>query len=228
MIQVLRNVKPQILQANAETWTTEYLRARNNYADNPTPELKKEVEKLEKKYNHDQVKDALKSMFKKKCAFCESTITHIDYGQIEHFKPKSIYPDQCFEWNNFLLSCAICNGTGSKGNKFPLEAEGGPFINPTTEDPDDFFKFEYDNVLKLFIVYPKNRRAVTMLGIIKLNREDLAERRTKEMFKITMVIDKIIKGDQEKLDDFLNFFSDEDDYYAFIKTIIQKVRSKIF
>ena len=64
MIQVLRTAKPQILQANAETWTTEYLQARNNYTDNPTPELKKEVEKLEKKYNHDQVKDALKSMFK--------------------------------------------------------------------------------------------------------------------------------------------------------------------
>ena len=226
MIQVLRTAKPQILQANAETWTAEYLQARNNYAGNSTPELKKEVEKLEKKYNHDQVKDALKGMFKKKCAFCESTITHIDYGQIEHFKPKSIYPDQCFEWNNLLLSCAICNGSGSKGNKFPLEAEGGPFINPTTENPDDFFKFEYDDVLKQYIVFPKNIRAVTMLSLIKINREDLLEKRKAQLKQIVFIIDRI--EDEETLQEFFNLFSEKDDYYAFIKTIIQKVRSKTF
>jgi len=226
MIFVERTVKPAILRDNSETWTREYLQARADYNNNPTEDLKKIAEAKEKRYNQQEIKEALKSMFKKKCAFCESTITHVDYGQIEHFRPKSVYPQLCFEWDNFVLSCAICNGTGNKGNKFPLEADGGPFINPTTENPDDFFIFDYDDILKRFVVLPKNLRAVTMLSIIKLNREDLAEHRTKEMFKIIRIIEKIIQEDKEKLELFLNYFNEEYDYYAFIKTIIQKVRSK--
>jgi uncharacterized protein (TIGR02646 family) len=165
-------------------------------------------------------------MFKHKCAFCESKISQVDYGQIEHFKPKSLYPTLCFEWDNFLLSCSLCNGTGSKGNKFPLDADEGPFINPVEENPDDFFRFEYDETLKQFLVLPKNIRAVTMLKIIKINREELAEHRTKEMFKILRFIDEVIES-REKLELFLNYFSDDYEYYAFIKTIITKVRNNV-
>jgi uncharacterized protein (TIGR02646 family) len=227
MIFVERNNKPQILIDYADTWTKEYLEARNDYEGNKTPEQKKLVEKAEKKYNHNQVKDSLKIMFQKKCAFCESLITHVDYGQIEHFKPKSSYPGLCFDWNNFLLCCSICNGKSNKGDKFPLADEGGPFVNPTEENPDDFFGFEYDSLLKKFIVFPKHERAKTMLGIININREDLLEHRTEYLSKIVDTISQIIEKDQEKLDLFCSYFSEKDEYYAFIKNIFEKVKNNI-
>lgn len=223
MIFVNRTTKPQILEDNAESWTKDYLEARDVVAANPTDANKKAATAIENRYNKTQVKDNLKVMFNHKCAFCESKITHVDYGQIEHFKPKSLYPDLCFEWNNFLLSCSICNGKGNKGDKFPLAHEGGPFINPTEENPDDFFRFEYDTVLKKFVVFPKNDRAKKMLEIIKLNREELANERTRELSKIVSTINRIVENDTTKLEIFKGYFSSNDPYYAFIKNILSQL-----
>jgi len=58
----------------------------------------------------------------------ESEITHIDYGHIEHFKPKGTpaYYEFAVEWNNLLLACGRCNGAENKGAKSPLANKGGP------------------------------------------------------------------------------------------------------
>ena len=40
-------------------------------------------------YAGKEVKDALIGMQHGKCAFCESRITHIAYGDVEHFRPKA-------------------------------------------------------------------------------------------------------------------------------------------
>lgn len=225
MIFVDRTAQPKILRDNAVAWTQAYIKARAEYQANKTDQFEKAMKSAESKYNHEQVKDALKTMFRRKCAFCESTVTHVSYGDIEHFKPKSLYPNLCFDWNNYLLSCSICNGKSNKGNKFPLEDEGGPFINPTIENPDDFFRFEYDAVLKKFVVFPKSIRAVTMLKIININREDLVEDRTLYLSKVINTISKIIEQDTAKLEIFMNEFSAADPYYAFIKTIFAKLRT---
>lgn len=225
MIQITRTGKPNVLELNAENWTEEYLKAKEKYTNDSTQENKKAFERIEKRYNNLEVKDALKIMFKKKCAFCESHITHVDYGQIEHFKPKSKYPELCFEWKNFLLSCAICNGAGNKGNKFPLEADGGPFVNPIDEIPEDFFKFEYDKVTKSFMIFPKNRRALTTIKNLGLNRDDLAENRTNELSKIIYILEKVLgQNEVEVFNNFINLFSAKDQYFAFIKTIFAKVK----
>jgi uncharacterized protein (TIGR02646 family) len=168
-------------------------------------------------------------MFHKKCAFCESRITHIDYGQIEQFKPKSKYPELCFEWDNFLLSCAICNGKSNKGDKFPLEDEGGPLIHPVDENPLDFFKFEYDDLTQTFLMFPSNQRAETTLTILGLNREDLVENRTLELNKILYFLENLIgeNFEEHKFNALEKMFTEKDQYYAFISVLFQKIRSNL-
>lgn len=227
MIFVQRTDQPKVLITNALNWTTEYLAARDNLLADPSEANKKIVSGIEKRYNQQEVKDALKFMFNRKCAFCESTVTHISYGEIEHFKPKSKFPDLCFNWDNFLLSCTVCNGTANKGNKFPSSAEGGPFINPTVENPEDFFTFDYDDKLNRFIVFPKNLRGKTMLQIIKLNREDLVEHRTQILWKILYYLKTIVKKDPALLEEFEKLFSKEDEYLSFVRTMIAKVKSNL-
>jgi hypothetical protein len=39
-------------------------------------------------YGHEQVKTALRDAQHGKCAFCESKVTHVAYGDVEHFRPK--------------------------------------------------------------------------------------------------------------------------------------------
>lgn len=118
MIKVNRLEKPSILVQNATIWTENYLIAKSNYEQDKTSDNKKILENTVIKYNHETVKAALKLMFYDKCAFCESNITQVYVGDIEHFKPKSKFPELCFEWENLLFACSICNGKSNKGDNF--------------------------------------------------------------------------------------------------------------
>ncbi|WP_224370718.1 retron system putative HNH endonuclease [Hyalangium versicolor] len=111
-----------------------------------TPE---ERERALSRYRHDDIKAALKTAFHGKCAYCESFILHIDYPHIEHFRPKSKYPNKAFDWSNLLLACGVCNGSEHKGDEFPLKADKGPLVNPCAEEPATHLSFDFDPVTRL-------------------------------------------------------------------------------
>ena len=75
--------------------------------------LKKEQEnhqrRKEKKYNRPDVKKQLRRETHDKCAYCESRVTVVAHGDIEHVTPKSIEPELTFEWSNLTFACQICN-----------------------------------------------------------------------------------------------------------------------
>jgi 5-methylcytosine-specific restriction endonuclease McrA len=114
MIFVERSEEPASLKANKIIWLENYLLAIENYEANPTNFNKKQKLLTENKYRQQDIKTSLKTMFEGKCAYCESHLAHVSYGHIEHFKPKSSYPEDCFNWQNLLLGCEICNGTQYK------------------------------------------------------------------------------------------------------------------
>ncbi len=71
-------------------------------------------------YAAPDVKQTLKDMQHGKCCFCESKITHIAYGDVEHFRPKKAvlqdgqlerpgYYWLAYTWENLLFSCELCN-----------------------------------------------------------------------------------------------------------------------
>lgn len=221
MIQVKRTAKPKVLEDNAKKWTTDYLAAKKEYeADKTNSAKKNNFKKAESKYNHESVKLALRNMFSEKCAYCESKITHIAYGEIEHFKPKSKYPELCFEWKNMNFSCEICNGKAHKGDKFPLENENGPIINPVDENPDIHFKFYYDSGVDRALLIPLTDRARTTLSVFKLNeRMALIDLRTKEI-RLVSKLKAIADSGNKDAQNLLNSFSNKNEYYAFIKAII--------
>ena len=71
-------------------------------------------------YGSKIVKDKLKTIFKNKCAFCE-TNTHVGaHKDIEHYRFKTHYYWLAYEWTNFLLVCQICNRDFKK-IQFPIE-----------------------------------------------------------------------------------------------------------
>jgi uncharacterized protein (TIGR02646 family) len=126
-------------------------------------------------------------MFFGKCAYCESKITHIDYGHIEHFCPKrgaNARPDLVFEWTNLLLACGICNGPENKSDRFPGDGEGGPLVNPCDDDPAHHFAFHFDPVAKLASVYGKTGRGVTTEKVLGLNRAELRGYRSRQICRL--------------------------------------------
>lgn len=86
----------------------------------------------------DAVHDALKSMTGKRerCMYCLDS-----HGtDIEHFWPKTPYPERMFRWPNLLLCCAECGRF--KGERFPLSAGAPLLVDPTAEDPWQHLDFD--------------------------------------------------------------------------------------
>jgi uncharacterized protein (TIGR02646 family) len=151
---------------------------------------KKARKRAESKYRHSQIKQALIQMFGGKCAYCESRITHVDYGHIEHFQPKAGmngHPELTFEWSNLLLACGICNGPEFKGERFPSHREGGPLVNPCQDEPTDHFEFVFDIKTLLASVDGVTSRGVVTKKTLELNRPELRDYRSVQIRKMVMI-----------------------------------------
>lgn len=211
MILVPRKKKPDVLVKNENIWQDAIAKAKD----------KKSLEKAISKYKHNEIKEGLSSMFNGKCAFCESYIENVDYGHIEHYKPKSKFPKLSVIWDNLLLACAKCNGKGQKGDEWPTKKDGGPLINPTIENPDDFFDFEFDEITKLAIVKAKTLRGGISEQIYGLNKHTLLKDRNIAVRKL-FVIAKYYHTDAEAKDIIDRSLLPESEYSAFAKMIKNK------
>ena len=72
-----------------------------------------------------------------KCAYCETNFKTVSFGDVEHFRPKSVYWWLAYCLENYLASCQICN-QAMKRDAFPLppaaRAMSAPKITARTTD----------------------------------------------------------------------------------------------
>lgn len=61
---------------------------------------------------------------------------------VEHFWPKTPYPERMFGWTNLLLGCTECGRL--KGDRFPLESGAPLLVDPSAEDPWEHLDFDSD------------------------------------------------------------------------------------
>ncbi len=63
-----------------------------------------------------EVRSKLRGMCQgpRRCGYCEDSYA----DEIEHIRPKALYPEQVFIWENYLYSCGPCNGP--KNNQFKV------------------------------------------------------------------------------------------------------------
>jgi uncharacterized protein (TIGR02646 family) len=109
--------------------------------------------------------------FHGKCAFCESRMAHVSNPQVEHYRPKSKYPDAAFDWENWLLSCGRCNDR--KWAHFP-DCDGVPcLVDPAAEDPELHIEFIG------YVPVPKTRRGTETIQLIGLDRSPLEDERSR-------------------------------------------------
>lgn len=181
MIRVQKGQAPPVLAANAATWTKDLLAAK----------AAKAAKKIESRYQSHEVKAALVRDFHGKCAYCESFIRHVDYGDIEHFRPKANpkWRHLTFDWNNLLLACGRCNGRENKGTRFPEASEDGPIVNPCEEEPSDHLRFEFEPAAKLASVYGRTPRGVTTEQVLGLNRKELRAERSRQVARLAVLRD---------------------------------------
>ena len=128
---------PPVLLENADMWTKElkdYITLYGGYAKIPK-EIK---DAMWLHYRHPSIKERLFASSHYKCAFCETKPGESGNIEVEHFIPKSLYPDFAFDWNNFLPVCRKCNES-----KRSHDTKKEPIVNPSIEDPEKIFKYNF-------------------------------------------------------------------------------------
>jgi 5-methylcytosine-specific restriction endonuclease McrA len=118
-----------------------------------------------------------------KCAYCESQIGHVYWGDVEHILPKSRFPELRYEYSNLTLACAICNN--NKQDYFDAVA---PILHPYENIPEDHLvglgPFVWHRNASL-----TGRRTIELLD---LNRNGLWERRKELLDRIGPVADRYV------------------------------------
>jgi hypothetical protein len=181
-------------------------------------------------YGAKSVKDALIGAQQGKCALFESKILHIDYGDVEHYRPKGGFrqhSDDALEkpgyfwlayiWENLFFACALCNQR-FKQNLFPLTdpskrarshaddlaAEGPMLIHPADDEPTGFIGFREE------VAFPidDHPRARTTIEVVGLNRDALVEMRLDHLkpFKLLLQALPLLPADSEDVRDIHALF----------------------
>lgn len=130
------------------------------------------------------------------CMFCD----HNEPTDVEHFKPKSEFPEDTFSWENMLWVCATCNRL--KGSKFPPHnCAGEQIIDPVVENVWDYFILdEFGNLIKRWNPAQSafNGRAQATCDYAHVDREEAQTRRLKRMKGlrrvVTQAVDDIVSG----------------------------------
>lgn len=180
--------------------------------DRAPPEYRSGRKKLGIKrsvYAAKSVKNALLKAQHGKCAFCESKVPALAYGDVEHFRPKAGYQQTpkhklrkpgyywlAYEWTNLFFSCQICNQQGKK-NLFPLanpsrraishhetlDAEEPLLIDPAKVDPEVHIGFRDE------VAFARKGRRLGKLTIqvLGLNRQQLVENRRDYLVPLKML-----------------------------------------
>lgn len=158
----------------------------------------------EKKFEFDSsiyaaksVKNALIRSQHGKCGFCESKVTYVTYGDVEHFRPKAGFVQSeldslerpgyywlAYSWSNLIFCCPLCNQR-FKRNLFPLEnpeerarcheddieREKPLLIHPAVDDPAEFLGFRQE----IPYAKPGSKRGSATIQALGLARPELNE-----------------------------------------------------
>lgn len=152
----------------------------------------------------EEVKRVLDAMCSgaRRCCYCEDSMA----DEVEHIRPKDLYPELVFAWSNYLYACGPCNGP--KNNQFAVFPAGGVdplevtrrrndpvappasgddvLIDPRREDPQGFMTLDLRATFRFVETAPKgtrkHARAEYTIRVLGLNTRDILPRARKEAY----------------------------------------------
>jgi HNH endonuclease len=203
VIRLVKGPKPAVLAANEAAWTAALMAYVQRGEQAP--------DGVSRRYANDEIKLAVQLETHGKCAYCESKVSHVYPGDVEHMKPKDVYRALTFDWSNLTHVCFRCNN--AKRNQYD---EQSPPVDPYMEDPALFF------IPVGPLVYPQlgNLRGERTIALVKLNRTHLVERRVERFETLKQLIQRIGAAPDDGTKEFLlaeitEQVSDEKEY-AFV------------
>lgn len=131
-------------------------------------------------YNTQEIKRLLKQETNCKCAYCESKMLHVDYGDIEHITPKGDDPTLRYSYNNLTLACGVCNTNKS----VHLD-----ILDPYRTDPKKHL-FAFGS---LIFRRPHSDEGSITERKLDLNRVHLVEKRQERLKALQTMADQIVR-----------------------------------
>jgi uncharacterized protein (TIGR02646 family) len=148
---------------------------------------------------------------RERCMYCLDS-----HGtDIEHFWPKTPYPERMFLWPNMLLCCTECGRF--KGDQFPL-SEGLPLlIDPTGEEPWQYLDFDptTGNIVARFDLdkHDWSAKGQATVGVFHLDRrEAMASGYRRTHFRLAARVETHLHSDASSADDLISALSQADEH----------------
>ncbi|KEF40385.1 TIGR02646 family protein [Schinkia azotoformans MEV2011] len=212
MITLKKIDQPQILKDKSEEWKNDLLDYINKGEKPP--------ESIVGRYRHKEIKEALKKETHHKCAYCESKITHIDFGHIEHIVPKSIIHEKTYDWQNLTLACGTCNT-----NKGTYYDKTMPLLNPYKDKPENEIIF----LGPVPMPRPGSNIGIITIKKLKLNRPELLERRKELIDKIMPLLHLYEQTTNDSLriqlyEDIIEYTKPDKEYSSMVKGVLDQLK----
>jgi hypothetical protein len=135
-------------------WTQEAQNAHTAlvlwFLENPDPPKKTVVPVDAEVYG--AMKPSLRKYFQEKCAYCDSKFTVVDWGDVDHYRPKLRVAEAkghrgyywlAYDISNLLPACPVCN-RGGKRDHFPVDPETRRAAGPGPLDEHPLLLRPYD------------------------------------------------------------------------------------
>lgn len=155
----------------------------------------------------------------RRCGYCEDSLA----DEVEHIRPKALFPEQAFVWRNYIYACGPCNG--AKRGRFPRRVgtqvidvarrRGEPVVAPASgidvlldpreDDPSHFFMLDLET--GMIVARPRldaweRQRAELTLEVLPLNRDVLLRARRQQCKNYVARLEQYVRlRDEDELAD---------------------------
>lgn len=134
----------------------------------------------------------LKSPFHGNCGYCETQCR----GEVDHFRPKSRFPELVYDWSNWIFSCHDCNH--AKLDNWPGRGYVDPSARSRSARPDRFFDFDIGTGMimpKSNLSAGRHRKAINTIQYFKLNDLHHIKRRITWLWLLSKAINRLDNTD---------------------------------
>lgn len=185
MRKLNRLEQPACLVENYWVWTQDFVLARQ---ENPSFSFS-----WRSKACYQGLRQVLSTMTQGRCSFCDGSVGSESRETVEHFRPKSLFPDLAYTWSNLFICCDVCQGKGDQFDELLLKSD----------ELDYSFTRYFVNNYKTGEVEPNpaasevdQKRAETTLKLYQLNKKP------RKLFRIRELKRFNYKPEEDSIDDF--------------------------
>ena len=135
------------------------------------------------------------------CGYCEE----IERGEVDHFRPKSKFPELVYEWTNWVFACNACNSI-SKRDKWPK----GGYVNPCAasrqERPENYFQFDLhtgDLIPRSGLSGKRLRMARQTIRDISLNQHFHIQKRIAKIELVKILLTFLVENPRPEVERYI-------------------------